>query len=95
MELDHDAIRASPILSGGILVVASDGGWLVGIDIGARAIAWERDVGAKMNADMAAEGGDVLIAPSGCVTPENGSEKVYYTKVNPLNGDLSFASGVC
>ena len=48
-----------------------------------------------MNADMSVDGADVLIAPSGCVTPEAGGDKVYYTNVNPLNGDLTFASGVC
>ena len=95
LRLEHKALRASPVLSDGTLIVSSDGGWLIGIDTATRAVAWDRDVGSKMNADMLAEGGEVLIAPRGCVTPEGGGDKVYYTKVDPRNGDLSFTTGVC
>jgi outer membrane protein assembly factor BamB len=95
LALEHNALRASPALSEGTLVVSSDGGWLVGIDTATRAVAWERDLGTKLNADLLAEGEDVLLAPRGCVTPEGGGDKVYYTKVDPRNGDLSFTTGVC
>jgi outer membrane protein assembly factor BamB len=95
LDLKHDALRASPVVTNGTLVVSSDSDWLVGIDTATHAVVWQRDVGTKMNADMSVDGASVLIAPSGCVTPEAGGDKVYYTKVNPLNGDLTFASGVC
>ena len=95
LKLEHRALRSSPVLAGGILIVASDGGWLVGIDTATRAVAWERDVGTKMNADMTEADGVVLIAPRGCVTPEGGGERVYYTSVNPQTGELSFTAAVC
>jgi eukaryotic-like serine/threonine-protein kinase len=95
LALNHDALRASPVLSAGTLVVSSDAGWLVGVDVATRSVAWQRDLGTKLNADLVVDGSEVLLAPRGCVTPEGGSEKVYYTKVDPRNGDLSSASGVC
>jgi outer membrane protein assembly factor BamB len=95
LALDHSALRASPALSAGTLVVSTDGDWLVGVDVATRAVVWERDLGTKLNADLVVDGGDVLLAPRGCVTPEGATEKVYYTKVDPQNGDLSSTSGVC
>jgi len=95
LDLGHDALRASPVLANGTLVISSDADWLVGIDTATHAVVWEHDLGTKLNADLTYDDGEVLIAPRDCVTPEGGGEKVYYTKVNPLNGDLTFASGVC
>jgi outer membrane protein assembly factor BamB len=96
LNLEREAIRSSPVFADGTLVVGSDDGWLVGIDTEAQSIAWQRDVGTKMDADLALEDGDVLIAPRGCVTPAGGDSKVYYTKVDPRNGDLSgISTGVC
>ncbi len=93
--LNRDPLRASPVLSRGTLIVSSDGGWLIGIDVASRSVAWQRQLGTKLNADLAAIEGEVFIAPQGCVTPEGTSEKIYYTKVDPRNGDLSFTSDVC
>ncbi|HEU0072815.1 MAG TPA: PQQ-binding-like beta-propeller repeat protein [Dehalococcoidia bacterium] len=95
LALDHGALRASPVLSAGTLVVSSDGDWLVGVDVATRSVAWERELGTKLNADLTADGGDVLLAPRGCVTPEGASERVYYTKVDPRNGDLTSTPRVC
>jgi outer membrane protein assembly factor BamB len=95
LALNHSALRASPVLSAGTLVISSDAGWLVGVDVATRAVAWQRDLGTKLNADLVADGADVLLAPRDCVTPEGASEKIYYTKVDPRNGELSSTSGVC
>jgi outer membrane protein assembly factor BamB len=95
LALEHSALRASPVLSAGTLVISSDAGWLVGVDVATRAVAWQRDLGTKLNADLVADGADGLLAPRDCVTPEGASEKIYYTKVDPRNGDLSSTSGVC
>lgn len=95
LDVGHDVLRASPVVANGTLVVSSDSDWLVGIDIATHAIVWQHDIGTKLNADMTVDGSDVLIAPRGCVTPETGGAKIYYTSVNPSNGDLSFTSGVC
>jgi outer membrane protein assembly factor BamB len=83
------------VVSGGTLVISTDGGWLFGIDTATESIAWQRDLDTKLNADLTLDEDAVLLAPQGCVTPEAGGEKIYYTSVNPLNGDLMFATGVC
>ena len=93
--LDKGAIRASPALARGVLVVATEDGWLFGVDPATQAKRWERDLGKALNADLVVSGDSVLIAPTGCVTPSGTSEKVYYTSVNPENGDLTSAGGVC
>jgi len=93
--LNREPLRASPVLTGGTLIVSSDDGWLIGIDVATRSVVWQRQLGTKLNADLAVIEGEVLIAPNGCVTPEGASEKIYYTKVDPRNGDLSFTSEVC
>jgi len=95
LELDRGPLRASPALADGTLVVSSDEGWLVGVDLAAREVAWERDIGTSMNADMRVEDGQVLIAPDDCVRPENATEDIYYTSVDPRTGDLTFTAGVC
>lgn len=96
LDLGHEAIRASPVLSDGTLVVGTDGNWLAGIDTASRSIAWQRNVGSKMNADLTLDDGEVLIAPRSCVTPEGGGSEVYYTKVDARTGDLSgISTGVC
>jgi outer membrane protein assembly factor BamB len=95
LPVERGAIRASPSLAGGTLLVSTDDGWLVGIDLATREVAWEHDIGTKLNADMTVEGNEVLLAPNGCVTPEGATERVYYTKADPRNGDLSFTSEVC
>jgi len=92
---EYGPLRASPALSRGMLVVSSDDGWLAGINLATRGVAWERQIDTKLNADLVANEGQVLIAPRGCVTPDGATEKVYYTKVNPSNGELTLASGIC
>ena len=95
LSLDKGPIRASPVVASGTLIVSTDQGWLFGIDVSSHEIAWQRDIGTKLNADMTVDGSNVYIAPQGCVTPEGGGDKVYYIQVNPSNGDLTAAAGVC
>jgi outer membrane protein assembly factor BamB len=95
LELDKGPIRASPVLAAGTLIVATDDGWLMGIDPASQEIAWQRDLGTALNAGMTVQGTSVYIAPRSCVTPEGGGDRVYYIQVNPSNGDLTRASGVC
>ena len=95
LALDKGPIRASPALAGGTLIVSTDDGWLFGIDTNSHEIVWSRDVGSALNADITVDGASVYIAPKGCVTPEGGGDKVYYTQVNPSNGELTAATGVC
>ena len=95
VSLDKGPIRAAPAIASGTLIVSTDLGWLFGIDLSSREVAWQRDIGSKLNAGITVDGSNVYIAPQGCVTPEAGGEKVYYIQVNPSNGDLTAASGVC
>jgi outer membrane protein assembly factor BamB len=95
LNLDKGVIRGSPALVGNTLVVSTDKGWLVGIDTRSQAIVWQRDVGTALNGDLTVDGNDVWFAAKGCVTPEDGGDKVYYMKVNAQTGELGIASGVC
>jgi outer membrane protein assembly factor BamB len=94
--LDKGAIRAAPALARGTLVVATEDGWLVGLDPTTQTARWERKLSTSLTADLVVQGDKVLIAPSGCVTPEGSEDKVYYTSVDPVTGELSEAEGgVC
>jgi outer membrane protein assembly factor BamB len=95
LALDRGPIRSSPAIASGTLIVSTDDGWLVGVDIRSQEIAWQRHVGSPLNADMTVDGSNVYISPKGCVAPEGGGDRVYYMQVNPANGDLTTASGVC
>ena len=95
LALDKGALRASPAIASGTLIVSTADGWLLGIDTSSHEIVWQRDIGSALNADITVDGSSVYIAPKGCVTPESGGDKVYYTQVNPSNGDLTAATGVC
>jgi outer membrane protein assembly factor BamB len=95
LALDKGPLRASPAISGGTLVISTADGWLFGIDTSSHEIVWQRDVGTALDADITVDGGSVYIAPKGCATPESGGDKLYYTQVNPSNGDLTSATGVC
>ena len=95
LALEQGSIRASPALAGDTLIVSTDDGWIGGIDLEARDVVWQHQVDTRLNADMTVEADRVLIAPRGCVTPEGASDRIYYTSLNPSNGDLSFTSEVC
>jgi outer membrane protein assembly factor BamB len=95
LALDKGAIHASPAIAGSTLIVSTNDGWLLGIDLGSQEVVWQRDIGTALNADITVDGSSVYIAPKGCVTPEGGGNKVYYIQVNASNGDLTAASGVC
>lgn len=95
-DVGHGAIRAGPVLANGTIVVGTDSGWLVGVDVAGSSKRWEKDIGTSVHADLVVnDGGDVLIAPNGCVTPEGQTEKLYYTSVDARSGELEAASGVC
>ena len=93
--LGRGAIRGSPVITAGVVVVATEEGWLLGIDPSSQAKRWEKELDASLNGDLVADGDTVLIAPSGCVTPAGTEEKVYYASVNAATGELRSASGVC
>jgi outer membrane protein assembly factor BamB len=88
-------LRGSPAISGSNLVIGSDDGWLVGVNINRRERVWEKDLGRAIQASAITSGNEVLIAPSGCSTIEGTSTETYYRAVNPANGDLTQTEGVC
>jgi outer membrane protein assembly factor BamB len=95
LALGHGPIRSAPALAGGTLVVATEGGWLVGIDPTNQSKKWETRVNSGIAADVSVRNDTVLIAPKGCVKVGDSSEKTYYTGVDPRTGNLTQASGVC
>ena len=97
VKLGKGPIRASPTLAGGLLIVSTERGWLLGVDPSTQTARWEKKIGASLNADLVKDGDDVLIAPSGCVTEGAGETKTktYYASVDPATGDLRAAGGVC
>jgi outer membrane protein assembly factor BamB len=89
-------IVASPALTQGVLVVASQDGEIFGIDPATQATKWgPADVRTGLSADLVAQGQNVYIAPSSCVTPPGESTRTYYVSVDPLNGSLVSTSEVC
>lgn len=97
LALDKGAVRAAPVLSGGLLVVGTEDGWFVGIEPSSQAIRWQTKVDTAVTADLVvAEDGSVLIAPSSCVSLNDTDERVYYTGLDPATGVLRRALGpVC
>jgi outer membrane protein assembly factor BamB len=97
ISVGRGAIVGSPVLAQGTLVVATQDGWLVGIDPSTHEKKWETNVPTDFTANLVAvdNGSTVLIAPRGCVTPEGLDHKVYYYAVNPANGELKEAQNIC
>jgi len=95
LSLGKGPIRAAPALVDGRLIVATEEGWLFGVEPSGQR-SWLKEVpGASLNADLVASDDAVLIAPSGCSKPVGASEKLYYASVDPQTGELRSASGVC
>jgi outer membrane protein assembly factor BamB len=92
-ELGKGSIRSAVAVTGSTIVVATEDGWIVGLSSDGAEKRWEKKIDSKISADLVVSGDTVLIAPEGCVT--NNNEKSYYVGVNPSNGDLSLARGVC
>jgi outer membrane protein assembly factor BamB len=92
--LGHGAIRSAVAVSGSTVVVASETGWITGLSADGKEKRWEASLGTQITADLVLSGDSVLIAPRGCVQ-NNNNEKLYYVSVNPSNGELARASGVC
>jgi len=95
LDVGRGPLRASPAFLRGTLVVGSDDGWLVGIDPSTQAKRWEKKLDASLNADLGVAGDQVLIAPSRCVRPDPDAERIYYTRVDPVSGELQGTEAIC
>jgi PQQ-like domain len=95
LALNKGAIRGSPALVNGTLVVGTEDGWLVGIDASSQATRWEKKLSTSFNSDLVAQGSNVFITPGGCVKPEGSDSKTYYIAVDAQTGDLKSAEGIC
>ncbi|HEX5370705.1 MAG TPA: PQQ-binding-like beta-propeller repeat protein [Dehalococcoidia bacterium] len=95
LDLGKGSMRSGPAIAGNDLVVAGDHGWLFGVDVTTKQKIWQKDLKVSMLADLVTDGSKVLVAPTGCVTPAGQKQKVYYTSVDPTNGNLTSAPGVC
>ena len=91
--LGKGPIRSAVAVTSSTVVIATESGWLVGLSSDGKDKRWEKKIGTSINADLILSGDSVILAPDGCVTADN--EKSYYVSVNPSNGDLTRASGVC
>jgi outer membrane protein assembly factor BamB len=92
-DVGHGAIRSAVAVTSSAVVVATDGGWLAGVSLDGTDKRWETKISSSINADLVASGDSVFLAPDGCSS--NNNEKSYYVGVNPSNGELARASGVC
>jgi outer membrane protein assembly factor BamB len=95
LNLGHGTLRASPAIVDDHLVVGSDDGWVMGVDLRSREKVWEKDIDSGLLADMVASGDEVLMAPEGCSQIDDATTKTYFRAVDPENGDLKQAEGVC
>src|SRR5207237_6033620 len=92
-DLGKGPIRSAVAVTSSTVVVATENGWIVGLSPDGKDKRWEKKIETSINADLIVSGDSVLIAPDGCVTIDK--EKSYYVNLNPNNGDLTRASGVC
>lgn len=96
VSLDKGPIVSAPVITAGTLVVATQDGWVLGLDPSTREVRWETKIASKFTASLVvAADGNVLLAPSGCVTPEGSENKNYYNAVDPRTGDLKSALDIC
>lgn len=95
LKLGKGAIRSAPALASGTLVVATESGWLIGVDPGGQSTKWETKIETGIAADLTVRSDTVLIAPRGCVKVGESDTKTYYAGVDPRTGSLAQASGVC
>jgi len=68
---------------------------VLGVDPSGSSTKWQTKVDSGIAADVATKGNAVFIAPKGCVKVGDSSDKTYYVGVDPSNGTLTQASGVC
>ena len=97
MHVADQPIVASPVLAGGILVIAAQDGLIYGLDPETQTLRWQQpaDVLSGINADLAAEDETVYVAPKGCATPPGSESKTYYFGLNALTGAAVSSPGVC
>ena len=94
--LEKGAIVGSPAISNGVIVVATQDGWIMGLDSSSREIRWQTELNTSFTADLTvAQDKSIFIAPRGCVTPEGLEQKIYYYGVNPQTGELRQAQDIC
>ncbi len=94
LELGKGAILAKPILADGTLVVATEEGWLLGLNPETRDQIWSQKIDASITANLRFIDGKVIIAPDDCVSRENVAGDIYYIGVD-LEGNLESALDVC
>ena len=92
--LDKGSIRSAVAVTSNTVVVATDEGWLAGISLDGSNKVWERKIESPINADLVVSGDTVYLSPERCVTAD-GDSKTFYVTVDPRNGELGRASGVC
>jgi len=92
-DLGKGSIRSAVAVTSSVVVVATEEGWIVGLSPDGKDKRWETKIDTPINADLVLSGDSVLMAPSGCV--KTGNDKSYYVSVNPSDGKLTTASGVC
>jgi outer membrane protein assembly factor BamB len=96
INLKKGEIVSTPVLAQGTLVVTTRDGWVVGIDPSSREIRWETKIDKAITADpIVSSSGDVIIAPSGCLTPDGTDQETYFYAISPANGELKQALDVC
>ncbi|HXH23366.1 MAG TPA: PQQ-binding-like beta-propeller repeat protein [Dehalococcoidia bacterium] len=89
------SVRASLVLAGGSLVVATESGDLYGLEPRSGARAWGPvRLGKTLHADLLANGATVYVAPTGCVGDETGG-KFYYYRVNTSTRERQSTASVC
>jgi len=87
---------SSPVIARGVLVVAAQDGSVFGLDPSTQNQRWEPvRLHTSLDADLVASGSNVLLAPTGCVTPPGQEGKLYYIKLDAQNGALSSIREVC
>ena len=61
--IDLGGVITSPlVLAGDTLIMATEGGVLVGVDVSAKTVDWSFDVGTEIRAPVAVVGGAIIAA---------------------------------
>jgi outer membrane protein assembly factor BamB len=90
-----EPVRASAVLSGGSLVVATESGDVFGLDPRTGSQAWGPvRLGKTLHADLVADGATVFVAPTGCISDETGS-RFYYYRLNTSTRERQSTASVC
>ncbi len=91
-------IISMPILANGTLVVATEEGWILGLNPETGEKSWpgrERKIEASITANLVLKDGKVIIAPDDCVSQESVANDIYYIGIDPETQQLDIARDVC